>query len=140
MKEKLKNYKNLSPYEIIQTLKWRNNYQIRKFMLNKKQISLKSHKNFIKNLDYPYIKVENIGVFNLKIKNNFIEIGLFKNPKTKKVGKILLKEALNYAKNYSNKKIILYVYYHNKKAINLYKKFGFKIVDKSNNILKMEKK
>ena len=141
MKEKLKNYQNLSIYEIIQTHKWRSDYRIRKFMSNKKTFSLNAHKDFINSLYYHYIKVSNIGSFNLIPKHNFIEIGLFKNPNKKRVGSILLKEALNYAKkHYPNKKIILYVYKHNKKAIHLYKKFGFKIVDKRKNILKMELK
>lgn len=139
MKERLKNYQNLSPYEVIQTHTWRSDYRIRKFMFDKKSFSLKAHKEFIEYLYYPYIKVSNIGSFNLIPKNNFIELGLFKNPNKTKVGKILLKEALIYAKKYyPNKKIILYVYKHNKKAINLYKKFGFKIINKDKNLLKME--
>ena len=35
-------------------------------------------------------------------------------------------------------KLILYVYENNQKAVNLYKKFNFKIVDKKDNLLKME--
>ena len=49
--------------------------------------------------------------------------------------------ALKYAfEVLKTKKIVLFVYENNKKAINLYKKFGFKTVDKKDNLIKMELK
>jgi UDP-4-amino-4,6-dideoxy-N-acetyl-beta-L-altrosamine N-acetyltransferase len=52
-----------------------------------------------------------------------------------------LEFALNYAfEILKAKKIVLFVYENNKKAINLYKKFGFKIVEKKDDLIKMELK
>ena len=110
-------------------------------MLDKKEISLENHLKFIQNLpeNRIYLKVGDLGVINFKIINDMAELGLHKNPAKTKVGKILLNEAINYAFNNLNiKKIILYVLEDNIKAINLYKKFGFKEIDKKDNIIKME--
>jgi len=110
-------------------------------MLNKEKISLKNHLEFINNLDKSriYLKADDMGVINFKVFKNFVELGLHKNPNKKKVGIGLLKTAINYAFDELNTdKIILYVFENNIKAINLYKKFGFKESDKQKNIIKME--
>jgi UDP-4-amino-4,6-dideoxy-N-acetyl-beta-L-altrosamine N-acetyltransferase len=73
------------------------------------------------------------------ITNEKTDIGLYKNPDKKKVGSKLMNEIINYGFNEIKlKKLILYVYENNIKAINLYKKFSFKEVDKKENIIKME--
>jgi len=110
-------------------------------MLDKNEISLQNHLNFIKNIpkNRIYLKVDDLGVINFKIIKDTIELGIHKNPNKKGVGKILLNEAINYAFNKLNaKKIILYVFERNTKSISLYKKFGFRKVDKKDNIIKME--
>ncbi len=141
MKTKLTKFQDLSLEEKKEVLKWRNHPEIRKWMLDKKEISLENHLKFIQNLpeNRIYLKVGDLGVINFKIINDMAELGLHKNPAKTKVGKILLNEAINYAFNNLNiKKIILYVLEDNIKAINLYKKFGFKEIDKKDNIIKME--
>ncbi len=110
-------------------------------MFNKEKISLENHLKFIENLpeNKIYLKIGNLGVINFKIIKDTAELGLHKNPNKKGVGKILLNEAINYAfNNLKSKKIVLYVFEDNLKAINLYKKFKFKEVDKKDNIIKME--
>ncbi len=143
MKKKLTKFQDLSLEEKKEVLNWRNHPEIRKWMLDKNKISLKNHLNFIENLkeDKIYLKVEDLGVINFKILGQKAELGLHKNPEKNKVGKILLNEAIEYAFNKLNaKKIILYVFGDNIKAINLYKKFGFIEIDKKDNIIKMELK
>jgi aminopeptidase-like protein len=81
-----------------------------------------------------------IGVIDFtNIRNEKAEIGLYKNPSKQKVGFKLMSEIINYGFNELKlKKLILYVYENNKRAINLYKKFNFKEVDKKNDLIKME--
>ena len=140
---KIKNFTELNNYEKELILKWRNNSLIAKYMLTK-NISLKAHLKFIDNLKNDnkkrYFLVENIGVIYFTLhNNNIVEIGLYKNPNKQKVGSKLLKTALEYAfEELKAKKIILYVFENNIKAINLYRKFGFKEINKQKNIIKME--
>ena len=112
-------------------------------MLNQEEISLKNHLKFIDSLDEKriYLKIDDLGVINFKIFKNYVELGIHKNPNKQKVGSKLLKTAIEYAFNeLQAKKIILYVFENNIKAINLYRKFGFKEIDKQKNIIKMELK
>jgi UDP-4-amino-4,6-dideoxy-N-acetyl-beta-L-altrosamine N-acetyltransferase len=142
---KLTKFQDLSIEEKKEVLNWRNHPEIRKWMYNKEEISLKNHLEFIENLkEKPnkiYLKAGNLGVINFEIKNDLAELGIHKNPKKEKVGKKLLEIAINYAfKELKVKKITLFVFEDNQKAINLYKKFGFKQTDKKNNLIKMELK
>jgi UDP-4-amino-4,6-dideoxy-N-acetyl-beta-L-altrosamine N-acetyltransferase len=135
-------FQDLSLEEKKEVLKWRNHTEIRKWMLNKEKIPLKEHLKFIENLKNSnkiYIKVEDIGVINFILKNGYAEFGIHKNPEKQGVGKKLIEFGISYAFNIlKTPKIILYVFENNKKAINLYKKFGFKETDKKNNLIKME--
>ena len=142
MRRKLKHFQELSPIEIIEVAKWRNDYRTRKFMKNRHVFSLNSHKRFIASLDFDYIKVNDIGCFNIiQRTDNSIELGIFKNPVKKGVGKVLLKSALEYIEqNYSQTTIVLEVYRFNRRAIKLYKQFGFRITKQTNKIYYMELK
>ena len=142
---KLTKFQDLSIEEKKEVLNWRNHPEIRKWMYNKEKIPLKNHIKFIEKLkeknDMIYLKVDDLGVVNFLKKNNTIEIGIHKNPHKQKVGKKLLEFAINYAFNeLKAKKIVLFVFEDNVKAINLYKKFGFIEVDKKDNLIKMELK
>jgi len=139
----VKNFVDLNLNEQKEVLNWRNHHEIRKWMYNKKEISLKEHLNFIETLKKDrnrlYFKVDDLGVINYKILNKSAEIGLHKNPQKKDVGKILMEKLIDYGFNKLNlTKLILYVYEDNLKAINLYKKFGFIETDKKDNLIKME--
>lgn len=141
----MKNFIDLTDEEKKEVLKWRNHPEIRKWMYDKREISLQNHLTFIENLKNDkskfYFKIGDFGVINFKIKKDFAEIGLHKNPEKKGVGNILMQKIIDYGFNELKlKKLILYVYEDNLKAINLYKKFNFKESDKKNNLIKMELK
>ena len=139
----LKNFIQLDYDEKLMILEWRNHSETSKFMLNKK-IELKEHLNFINSLKENktklYFLVDDIGVIDFtNITDKKADIGLYKNPNKQKVGSVLMKHIIAYGFNVLGlEKLILYVYENNQKAINLYKKFNFKIADKKDNLLKME--
>ena len=139
----LKNFIQLDYDEKLMILEWRNHSEISKFMINKK-IKLKEHLNFINSLKENktklYFLVDDIGVIDFtNITDKKADIGLYKNPNKQKVGSVLMKHIIDYGFNVLGlEKLVLYVYENNQKAINLYKKFNFKIVDKKDNLLKME--
>ncbi len=129
----IKDFTNLSLKENMEILKIRNSFKVRRWMYNSKKISYKDHKNFIKalkksNQKYFLLKEKNriIGSFNLK--GEFI--GLYQNPLSKGKGEMILKKALDFAKQKGLKKVYLETLYNNKRAIKLYKKTGFKEVKK----------
>jgi UDP-4-amino-4,6-dideoxy-N-acetyl-beta-L-altrosamine N-acetyltransferase len=111
-------------------------------MLNKEKIALDEHLKFIENLENSnkiYIKAGDLGVVNFTLENGYAEFGIHKNPEKKGAGKKLTEFGISYAfKELKISKIILYVFEDNIKAINLYKKYGFKQTDKKNNLIKME--
>lgn len=139
----LKEFTKLNYEEKLMILGWRNHPETSKFMINK-QVELKEHLNFINSLlnnkTKKYFLVDDIGVIDFtNIRNEKAEIGLYKNPSKQKVGFKLMSEIINYGFNELKlKKLILYVYENNKRAINLYRKFNFKEVDKKNDLIKME--
>jgi UDP-4-amino-4,6-dideoxy-N-acetyl-beta-L-altrosamine N-acetyltransferase len=139
----MKEFTKLSYEEKLMILEWRNHSNISQFMINKK-VNLNEHLNFIDSLktnkSKKYFLVDDIGVIYFSnITNEKTDIGLYKNSDKKKVGSKLMNEIINYGFNEIKlKKLILYVYENNIKAINLYKKFSFKEVDKKENIIKME--
>jgi len=139
----VKNFIDLSLDEHKKILKWRNSEYVSKWMINK-HISLDEHLNFVKSLKNSnklYFLVDDIGVIYFILKDDYAEIGLYKNPDKNRVGKILMKKIIDYGFNYLKlDKLILYVFENNKKAISLYEKFGFKKIDKRENIIKMELK
>jgi UDP-4-amino-4,6-dideoxy-N-acetyl-beta-L-altrosamine N-acetyltransferase len=139
----LKNFIQLNYDEKLMILEWRNHSEISKFMINKK-VELKEHLNFINSLKENktklYFLVDDIGVIDFtNITDKKADIGLYKNPNKQKVGSVLMRYIIDYGFNVLGlEKLVLYVYENNQKAINLYKKFNFKIVDKKDNLLKME--
>jgi UDP-4-amino-4,6-dideoxy-N-acetyl-beta-L-altrosamine N-acetyltransferase len=141
----LKEFTNLNNEEKLMILGWRNHPETSKFMINK-QVELKEHFNFIDSLKTnktkKYFLVGDIGVIDFtNITNEKADIGLYKNPSKQKVGFKLMSEIINYGFNELKlKKLILYLYEDNIKALNLYKKFNFKEIDKKDNLLKMELK
>jgi UDP-4-amino-4,6-dideoxy-N-acetyl-beta-L-altrosamine N-acetyltransferase len=139
----LQEFTKLSYKEKLMILKWRNHPEISQFMINKK-VELNEHLNFIdslkENKTKKYFLVDDIGVIDFNnITDEKADIGLYKNPSKQKVGSKLMNELINYGFNELKlKKLILYVYENNEKAINLYQKFNFKEVDKKDNLIKME--
>lgn len=149
------NFTDLPLEEKKMILEWRNHPEIRKWMYNQDEITLKEHLNFIESLKrrkdqlYFLVKKENefIGVidFTHLLENKSVHMGIYSNPDTKGNGKILLYEIIQYAfKTLNVKKIYSELFEENKRAYNLYKKFNFKDVSKKtiNNkqVLSMELK
>jgi len=127
-------------------LTWRNNENIRKWMHNTEIISKTSHLQFIKRLEKDirnqFFLVQknnaNIGVIYFNdiddIKQE-VYFGLYKNPyiKLKGIGSILLELCIKYTFEILKiKKLQLEVLNHNKRAINLYKRYGFLEVNSTN--------
>jgi len=135
----LKKFQDLTLEEHKEILQWRNHPDIRQWMFTKKNISLEEHLDFVHNLDKrrEYYKYGNIGVLNFKISDKNIEVGLHKNPYRQNVGALLMQQLLQKVSKY-DKKVLLYVYAQNKKALHLYKKYGFSIIAKDKNIITME--
>ena len=111
---KFKNFLLISSYEKKIILKWRNNFRVRKWMDNKKKISLLEHNNFLKKLknnkDKIYFlifrKDKRVGVLTLNnVINNQAKIGFYISPFLKKREVVL--EILYYSLMFCFKKLNL---------------------------------
>jgi len=132
----LVNFKDLTFTEKVMVLSWRNNPHIKKWMYNTQTIPLKEHLQFIDTLknskDKQYFVVKEkehyLGVIDFcNITKESLEIGLYKNPNTHNVGKVLLTTILNYSFEVLKVNIVLSeVFESNKKAYDLYISIGFK--------------
>ncbi len=132
-------YQSLSRNDSLKILLMRNNIEIRKWMANKKIITIREHLNFISNLsdrkDCHFLVMKNnykiIGTMNftsIEKVNGSAEFGIYANPFLFEKGRggRLMKAAILYAKNYLGiKRLNLQVYAENKAAMNLYKRHGF---------------
>ena len=153
----LHNYVNLSVDDKISALNMRNHSEVKKWMYNQQVISKESHFDFVQGLKsdterrYFLVKQQQkiIGSINFSQigLHNFVEFGLYTNPfeQLKGAGRILEAVAISYAfRELGVSKLKLEVFSNNERAINFYKKCGFKLTDmrKVNNkdILHMEKR
>ena len=135
---KLKNFINLNETEKEFVLKWRNDEKIAKFMKNT-NIELDEHLNFIDKLKQDdgkkYFLVfkddEPIGVIDfINIDKNSCEFGLYSIKKG--VGDLLMQEIKKYAFEILKvKNLKACVFKINQKALNLYLKHDFKIIDEN---------
>lgn len=154
-KIELINFIDISSEEKKMVLSWRNHQDIKKWMSNQNEITLKAHLNYIDSLPnkkdklYFLVKESNkyLGVidFTSIVENEFAEFGLYAKPNLIGIGSQLMNTIIGYAfNNLKLKKLIANVYINNEKAMRLYKKFNFiKIkVDRDNNgtYIKMELK
>jgi len=127
----MKNFIDLTDEEKEMVLNWRNHPRIRENMYSSDEISLQEHLSFIENLKGDvknrYFLVGDIGIiyFN-NIHKDFVEIGLYSNPKKYGVGNFLIEKILEY----NFRTLYLEVIETNKKAIDLYLRYGFKIKEK----------
>lgn len=117
-------------------LEWRNNPLTKKWMFTQEDIELEAHLKFVdslkKNQKKQYFLVQHnklyIGVIDFcNITKESVTMGLYKNPVIYGVGDILLKTIVEYSFNVLGiKTIYSEVFEENKKALQLYKLFGFK--------------
>jgi UDP-2,4-diacetamido-2,4,6-trideoxy-beta-L-altropyranose hydrolase len=132
------NFINLSLVEKKMVLEWRNNINIRKWMLTKDLITLDGHLTYIESLaqkkDRLYFLVKKgnqpIGVIDftdINQKNKTTKFGIYANPTLKQVGNLLMDSTIHYAFNIlKSDTLIAKVFENNIRAITLYKKFNFK--------------
>ena len=128
------NFTDLTDEQILMILCWRNDERVAKFMKNK-SVSEQEHRNFISNLKndetkrYFLVKEDSdyIGVIDfVGIAADSCEFGIYANPELK--GKILMQTIAEYAaKTLKVGELKSCVYNENEKAIALYRKFGFEI-------------
>ena len=130
------NFIDISSEEKKMVLSWRNHQDIRRWMSNKKEITIEEHLNYIASLhnkkDRIYFLVkelnEYLGVIDFTniVKNEFSEFGIYTKPGLVGVGSKLMNMIIEYAfKILKLKKLIANVYTNNEKAIKLYKKLNF---------------
>lgn len=131
-------------------LQWRNHPKIRKWMFRESPIELDEHLRFIDTLKhrkdrlYFLIKKEGnpIGVIDLTeidSSKKIAHFGIYSNPALRGKGGILMRVLTSYAFNRLKlKSLVAEVFHDNKKAIQLYRRFGFqeiKKVKKSNRLI-----
>ena len=130
------NFIDISSKEKKMVLSWRNHQDIRKWMSNKKEITLEEHSNYIDSLFYKkdriyfLVKESNdyLGVIDFTniVENEFSEFGIYVKPGLRGVGTKLMDIIINNAFNVLKlKKLIANVCVDNEKAKKLYKKFNF---------------
>ncbi|MBE3021953.1 UDP-4-amino-4,6-dideoxy-N-acetyl-beta-L-altrosamine N-acetyltransferase [Campylobacter sp. 7477a] len=134
------NFTDLNEQERMMILAWRNDERVAKFMKNR-SVSQEEHLKFIESLkergDKRYFLVKEgeiyIGVIDfIDITKDSCEFGIYANPKLKGKGQILMQTIIDYAtKALKIKELKSCAYNENEKATNLYRKFGFEIYDKN---------
>lgn len=132
------NFTDLSLEQKKMILSWRNDERVKWFMYTNNDISLQNHLSFIQTLKndaskrYFLVKKEDefIGVIDFtNITKESLSMGLYANPALKGVGKFLLENIISYSfDELKIKKIYAEVFSQNKKAYNIYLKYGFKRV------------
>ncbi|QWK19042.1 MAG: UDP-4-amino-4,6-dideoxy-N-acetyl-beta-L-altrosamine N-acetyltransferase [Hydrogenobacter thermophilus] len=136
----LRNFINLNPDELELVRTWRNHPEVRKWMYNDQEISKEEHFRFVERLkedskNFYYLAVKDnayMGVVNLvraDLRNRNAYFGIYANPENRIqgtgfiLGKALLKLAFEIALLHT---LRLEVLENNIKALNLYRKLGFK--------------
>jgi len=135
----LLNYCELTKEQSLEVLQMRNHYDVRKWMFNDNEILEEEHMGFIKSLAKCSTKLyflviqgkQQVGVINftnISESDSSAELGIYANLNAtiKGKGSILLNSAIEYSKKYMHlDNLNLEVFPDNKRAINLYEKFGF---------------
>lgn len=136
----LKNFTQLNTKEIALVLRWRNHADVAKFM-KQKSITQKEHLGFIESLknddtkEY-FLVFENaipLGVidFIAIVREESCEFGIYQSPFLKGYGEVLMRAVLEYAFNVLKvQELRACAFCENIKAIELYLRFGFKMIAK----------
>ncbi len=131
------NFLNLTSSEKTMVLQWRNDQNIRKWMLTQTIITPTEHLYFLESLknrdnklylllkqDFRYLGV--IDFTNIDLKNRKAEFGIYANPNVKGMGHLLMKTLIHYASNTLEIDILSStVLKNNLIAIKLYEAYGF---------------
>lgn len=132
---RLLDFTTLDPKQLTLVLSWRNDPNIRRWMLCRDEISLEDHFRFVESLrqrsDKHYFLVQDndeyIGVIDFtNITEDTAELGIYANPGKRGVGKILMRILIDYAfSTLRVKTLIATVFSDNERAKHLYEKFDF---------------
>jgi len=136
----------------IEILNWRNDERIRKWMDNTTIISNEDHLNFCNNLSYAqdkiYMRVDYkdipVGIINLTkidLRKKRVELGLYKYPlrQTNVSGKDLMNILHKVSQYLGIVTLYLKVKSSNKRAITLYNKLKYELIDTYNDYYYMKK-
>jgi UDP-4-amino-4,6-dideoxy-N-acetyl-beta-L-altrosamine N-acetyltransferase len=139
------NFINTNELEKSLILEWRNNENVRKWMVNNNIISLEEHLNYINSLknkddklcflikEYDeYLGIIEFDEINLNTKSAYFGINANIDIKVRGIGRILESISTYIAKELLKLETLkLYVFKENSKAINLYKKSNYFIKEES---------
>lgn len=133
------NFIHLDSQQKEMILSWRNDDRVKKWMYTNHNITLTEHLTFIeslKNNDNKKFFLVNdgkksIGIINFtNITSLSLHMGIYANPSIKGVGSILLEIIIQYSfEVFKVLKIYAEVFSENKKAYELYERYGFKKYD-----------
>ncbi len=152
LKPELINFIDLSLGDKKMVLEWRNHPTIRKWMLTKEKIPLENHLSYIDSLktksDRVYFLVKEqdkpIGIIDftdIDLIQSKASIGIYAKPKLRGVGNLLMQEIINYGfVKLKLESLISEVFNSNDLAIRLYNRYGFKEIDRRDNMSIMELK
>jgi UDP-4-amino-4,6-dideoxy-N-acetyl-beta-L-altrosamine N-acetyltransferase len=146
------NFTNVGNSEIVKILEWRNHPIVRQFSNNHEEISVNEHKAFIDKLrisnsrEYYFVKLRSRKIGGGVIHFNDItadeaNIGLYKDLESEmhKVGEILMDIIMIIAKEKGLKKLKLDVLKNNGRALVLYGRYKFRIINEDDHSYYMEK-
>jgi len=145
-------FTELTSDEKLMVLEWRNHPEVRRWMFTQEPIEKEDHLAYIDSLevrsDRVYFLVkekdEPIGVIDfaeMDLDRSQASIGLFAKPNLRGVGKILMREILDHGFDQLKvETLISEVFESNESAINLYRRHGFKEVDRRDDVIVMELK
>ncbi len=149
MTTKLLNFTQLTDTQKQMVLSWRNSDEVRKWMLTREPISWEDHLSFIKGLkerdDRQYFLLKSgagyLGVIDLTdISDEEAQLGIYANPAMRGVGDRLMRQVLEVGcRELGLKKLIASVFRDNKRAIKLYRRHGFVMIE-DGEVIKMERK
>jgi UDP-4-amino-4,6-dideoxy-N-acetyl-beta-L-altrosamine N-acetyltransferase len=143
---------NLNEDQHNEILKWRNDQTVRNFSNNHEIITINEHKAFVEKLkinksrEYYFVNLRTDelggGVIHFNdITENEATIGLYKNFKSKihNIGEILMDLIMIIAKQKQLKKLKLDVLKNNGRALVLYGRYNFRIINEDEHSYYMEK-
>ena len=146
------NFINLDENKIHKILDWRNNPTVREFSNNHQEITINEHKAFVEKLktnnnrEYYFVDLRTEknggGVIHFNdITADEASIGLYKNLNSTihKVGEILMDLIMIIAKEKGLKKLKLDVLKNNGRALVLYGRYKFRIINEDDHSYYMEK-
>ncbi len=130
-------FRRVKPNDIWDILEISNDFIVRKFSINRRNITREEHKKWFGNIDktlFFVIEVENKVVGQVRFSRkggNIFEVSISIHPKyrSKGLGKLILLKGLKQLfLRYPKARILARVFINNQASINLFKKFNFRSI------------